>query len=465
MALGYSFAVTSLPCTLTRSVAIALLSVAPSLAQQATSPDVGDDAPPAWIRLFNGRDLTGWTPKIRGYALGDNHADTFRVVDGLLTVSYDNYEGPFAGRFGHLFYALEFSNYRLRCEYRFVGEQYEGGAGWAWANSGLMLHGQPAETMGRDQDFPVSIEVQLLGGKAAGERPTANLCTPGTNVVRDGELWTRHCWNSTSPTFRGDRWVTVEVEIRGDTVRHLVDGDTVMTYDDPQLDPRDEDAEKLLADGRGIALRHGSISLQSESHPIQFRKVELMPLDEPGPWLVPLADALADHFTTGGNWSLTDGVVSLEPREGETRGRRFDGHLWLNDSYGDFEATFDYLLEEGGDSGFYFHVGDRSRPIATGIEVQLATTPTDRREPTSRAAGGLIPGGPPTKNAARPAGEWNRMRVLCEHGSVSVTLNGALVHSMRLDDETIADRPRAGAVGFEDHGRPVVIRRFRIRAL
>jgi len=228
-----------------------------------------------WIQLFNGRDLSGWAPKITGYELGDNFGNTFRVEDGLLKVVYDEYD-TFDGRFGHLFYEQPFSDYLLRIEYRFVGEQAPGGPDWAFRNSGVMIHGEPAGAMTIDQDFPVSIEVQFLGGGGSGERPTANLCTPGTNVVMDGELITRHCTSSTSQTYHGDQWVTVEVEVRGNGVmRHVIDGRTVLEYRRPQLDERDEHA-RLLADRAGtLMLGGGTISLQSESHPVEFRKVEL----------------------------------------------------------------------------------------------------------------------------------------------------------------------------------------------
>src|SRR5687768_10461613 len=82
-----------------------------------------DEPAAEWQQLFNGKDLTGWTPKVKGFELGDNHADTFRVEDGILKVGYDKYNGPFRGRFGHLFYEKPFANYVLRVEYRFVGEQ------------------------------------------------------------------------------------------------------------------------------------------------------------------------------------------------------------------------------------------------------------------------------------------------------------------------------------------------------
>jgi len=234
-----------------------------------------------WHKLFNGKDLTGWTPKIKGYELGDNHADTFRVDDGILKVSYDEYQGPFRGRFGHLFYERPFSNYVLRIEYRFVGEQAERGPGWAIRNSGVMLHGQKPETMLKDQDFPVSLEAQFLGGDGTNPRPTANLCTPGTHVVMNGKLHTPHCTGSSSETYHGDRWITVEIEVRGgQLIRHKIDGRTVIEYSQPQLDESDPHARRLLEAGAEKMITSGTISLQSESHPIEFRKVELRELSE-----------------------------------------------------------------------------------------------------------------------------------------------------------------------------------------
>ena len=246
--------------------------------QQSQQRSSEPAAPEQWVPLFNGKDLTGWRPKIAGHELGDNFANTFRVEAGVLRVAYDGYE-QFEGRFGHLFYEREYSHYRLRVEYRFTGEQVPGAPEWALRNSGVMIHGQAPETMSRDQEFPVSIEVQLLGGDGTHPRSTANLCTPGTNVVMAGQLVTRHCTDSSSATYHGEQWVTVEIEVRGnDLVRHWIDGKPVLEYSQPQLDPNDPDAERLLAAGHPLQLDHGTISLQSESHPIEFRKVELLPL-------------------------------------------------------------------------------------------------------------------------------------------------------------------------------------------
>ena len=235
-----------------------------------------------FLSLFNGKDLTGWSPKIRGFAFGENFANTFRVADGVIQVRYDGYEA-FDGRFGHLFHEAEFSSYVLRFEYRFVGEQVEGGPGWAFRNSGVMLHGQDPRSMGKDQDFPVSIETQLLGGNGKDPRTTMNLCTPGTNVVMDEKLVRRHCTNSRSETYHGDRWVAVEVEVHaGEQVIHKVDGKVVLSYEKPQLDPGDGDAKKLIEARDGVLLlEKGTISFQSESHPCDFRNIRIKPLEVP----------------------------------------------------------------------------------------------------------------------------------------------------------------------------------------
>ena len=230
------------------------------------------------IQLFNGKDLQGWKVKITGHELNDNYKNTFRVEDGILKVAYDQYD-KFDGKFGHLFYDQPFSNYVLRVEYRFVGQQVPGAPGWALRNSGIMIHGQSPESMEKDQNFPVSIEVQLLGGSGTGKRPTGNVCTPGTHIVMDGKLVTRHCNSSRSKTYHGDQWVTIEVEVRGSSVKHVIEGETVMEYTDTQLDEKDPDARKLIQ-GNDKILRGGSISLQSESHPVEFRKVELRKLED-----------------------------------------------------------------------------------------------------------------------------------------------------------------------------------------
>ena len=232
-----------------------------------------------WISLFNGKDLQGWIPKFAGHALNENYKNTFRVEDGVLKVSYDQYD-RFRGEFGHLFYNRKFSHYRIRVEYRFTGTQIAGGPDWALLNSGIMIHCQSPESMRKDQDFPVSIEVQLLGDDGSGTRTTGNVCTPGTNIVMGGKLVTDHCAITSKRTVPVNAWATMEAEVHGSgIIRHILNGEVVSEYENPQLDLRDSDARQL-APGDELLLKEGYISLQAETHPVEFRKVEILILDE-----------------------------------------------------------------------------------------------------------------------------------------------------------------------------------------
>ncbi len=240
----------------------------------AAPPDAGDAD---WLDLFNGANLDGWTVKVRGYEAGEDPYDTFRVKDGLLTVSYADYPAEgFGGRFGHLFFDTPYSHYVLHLEYRFVGEQVDGGPAWAERNSGAMLHAQDPQTMHRDQDFPVSIEAQFLGGLGTGRaRPTANVCTPGTDITVNNAIYPHHCLASGAPTHYGNQWVNVTVVVLGGgSVTHYVEREEVLSYHYPRLDS----ASTHQRSGSPEALQSGYIALQSESAPIQFRQVRLLNL-------------------------------------------------------------------------------------------------------------------------------------------------------------------------------------------
>jgi hypothetical protein len=232
-----------------------------------------------WIQLFNGKDLSGWDLKITGYDLNDNFGRTFRVEDGNLKTSYDQYGASFSNRFGHIFYREKLSYYIVAVEYRFVGEQAPEAPSWALRNSGVMVHSQSAQSMLKNQDFPISIEVQLLGGSGSGTRTTANLCTPGTNVEMNGKLFTPHCVNSTSETYHGDQWVRIEAIVLGnESIKHIVNGQTVLTYEKPQIGGGNVSNFDPGVKQDGKPLSEGFIALQSESHPVEFRKVELLRL-------------------------------------------------------------------------------------------------------------------------------------------------------------------------------------------
>lgn len=257
---------------------LSVLALVLLLAAGLTALSSSKPANAKWVQLFNGKDLKDWTVKIRTHEVGENYANTFRVADGMMQVRYDGYT-QFDQQYGHIFYKQPFSYYLLQVEYRFVGEQCPGGEGWALRNSGAMLHSQDPKTMLKDQNFPISIEAQFLGGNGKDPRTTCNLCTPGTNVVMADTLFTPHCINSKSQTYAGDQWVTANFIVLGDEeVHHLVGADTVLSYFKPQIGGGSVDPVDAAIKIDGKLLKEGYISLQSESHPIDFRRVAVMDL-------------------------------------------------------------------------------------------------------------------------------------------------------------------------------------------
>ena len=233
-----------------------------------------------WIQLFNGRDIRDWVVKIHHHETGDNFGQTFRVENKSITVSYDQYD-RFNDRFGHLYYKTPFSYYHLVVEYRFIGEWRKDAPSYTILNSGVMYHSQDPHTMPKEQDWPISVEMQFLAGLNDGKpRPTGNMCSPGTHIVYNGQLDTRHCIESGSRTFGKDEWVRAELIVLGDSsVAHIINGDTVLKYTQPQIGGavvnRFDPAEKK----DGQKLKRGFIALQSEGQPIEFRKVALLDLE------------------------------------------------------------------------------------------------------------------------------------------------------------------------------------------
>ncbi len=258
---------------LIRSIAVALLAVC--VAACSSMPQRGE----TWQPLFDGKTLNGWTPKIRGFVLGENYRDTFRVRDGAIVVSYDKYD-QFGERFGHLFYDKPLAGaYKLRLEYRFGSAHPADTPAWAIANSGVMIFGQDPKTMAVGDSFPVSVEAQLLGPAPGQERFNGNMCSPGTHVVIDGKLEKTHCINSKYPADPNDQWITFEIDVAKDgTVTQIVNGKVTMVYSAVQLDPEGKMANSIpliAASGGKVMLDGGTISLQSEGNPIEFRKIEL----------------------------------------------------------------------------------------------------------------------------------------------------------------------------------------------
>jgi Domain of Unknown Function (DUF1080) len=257
-----------------RLLTLTLLLLVPSLLAQPAPTDWRQAPAADWQTIFNGRNLDGWVVKFATHALGDNYRDTFRVENGAIRVMYDKYD-DFGDRFGHLFYKQKLSHYVLALEYRFFGEQVKGGPGYARLNSGVMVHSQAPETILKDQDWPISVEAQFLANK----RHTMNVCTPGTEIVMNGEMVKAHCTNSTSAIYPDDQWVAVEVEVLGsERVRHLIDGVTVLQYEKPTIGGGVANRFDPAIKKDGTLLDSGYIGLQAESQPVEFRNIRLLDL-------------------------------------------------------------------------------------------------------------------------------------------------------------------------------------------
>lgn len=233
-----------------------------------------------WITLFNGKDLNDWVVKIYHYEAGDNYGNTFRVEDGMLKVRYDNYD--FTDEFGHIYYKTPFKNFHLTVDYRFSGEFEAGGPQHAVLNSGVMFHSQSAQSIAKEQNWPISVEMQYLADRGDGKRTTGNMCSPATNIVYQGSIYPQHCLKSNKKALPKDQWVTAELIVRGPKISQYINGDLVLEYSYPTIDGKDKIVKGITAENQqhGKLLESGYIALQSEGQPIEFKNVKIKILDD-----------------------------------------------------------------------------------------------------------------------------------------------------------------------------------------
>lgn len=255
------------------SVTVAILLAIPVFAQRNVDKK-------EWKPLFNGKDINDWVVKIHHHEVGDNYGNTFRVEDGIIKVRYDQYD-TFNERYGHLYYKQPFGYYHLVFEYRFTGIWRKDAPEYTIKNSGVMFHSQDPKTMPREQNWPISVEFQLLEGLGNGApRPTGNMCSPGTNVVFEGKIDPRHCISSSSKTYVGDQWVKGEIIVLGDSlITHIINGDTVLRYSKPQIGGGVVDRYDPAIKIDGKMLKEGFIALQSEGQEVDFRNINILNLE------------------------------------------------------------------------------------------------------------------------------------------------------------------------------------------
>ncbi len=251
----------------------------------ASSAAAAEDS--AWVQIFNGKDMSDWDIKFQHHPLNENFRNTYKVVNGLLTVDYGAW--PDFPSFGHAAYKVRpFTHYLLRSEYQVWGKQAPGGPGWAVENNGFMLHSQSMASMGLDQDFPISLEAQLLGPHNGSGSPNAkgtmNLCTPGTafyTTPSGGSVVTSHCLSATAnpraPVDTG--WERVSALVLADSLLQFrVDDKSVLEFYRPVYWKGNVSGDTLHAPANGTPLTGGYITIQAESAPYRFRKIEVLNL-------------------------------------------------------------------------------------------------------------------------------------------------------------------------------------------
>ena len=251
-----------------------LIAVAASLVLVSCA-SVSTGSEPRFHKIFDGKTLNGWEIKVTHHPLGANPHGMWTAKDGVMKINFDGFE-QFKGEYAHVFYKKPLKNYILRLDYRFAGKQAPGGPGWATRNSGVMLFAQPPETMTLDQNYPISLENQLLGGLGKGPRTTLSVCMVEITVKVDGKPLTAHCnpnAGATSQTFDGDQWVKLRVEVVNGVVKSYVNDQLGNTFTEPTVDK-----PHPWLKSQDATAQPSYFALQGESDQVEFRNIELAEL-------------------------------------------------------------------------------------------------------------------------------------------------------------------------------------------
>lgn len=122
---------------------------------------------------------------------------------------------------------------------------------------------------------------------------------------------------------------------------------------------------------------------------------------------VPMFDGKTlDGWKTTGNWKVEEGgVISLHPRPGEKGWRRYASYLTTRHKFKDFILDLEFKINKGGNSGVFLRVGDPLSQVTSGFEIQILDT-HGKKNPGHHDCGGVIGAAAPSKNMAKPAGQW-----------------------------------------------------------
>ena len=427
-----------------------------------------------YVSLFNGEDLSGWkVPE------GDN--GHWKVVDGV--IDYDAASEAKGEK--HLWSERSFGDFRLHVEWRIkeTPGEYTAPVLLPDGTSKLDAEGKVVTESFANADSGI-----LLRGLIS----QANIwCWP----VGSGELWsvrnakdvTPEMRAAATPKVRADhevgRWNAFDIALIGNRITIELNGRRVI---ENALMP------ELPARGPIGFQHHGGIDPKTGKHGgasslVQFRNIWIKELPEAGgevddQGFRPLLDDGLSHWLAPpeGNWDCVDGELRLDPAapDGTLRNHNY---IWTKAEFEDFEFDFEVMFEDGSNSGLYFRCAEIDDPVPNALEVQMVGSHGRGKPNRGGTLGAIYSCLAPDSNAALPAGEWNRCRLVCRGPRVEVHVNGKRVTDMNLDDWTEAGRnpdgsenifpralkdlPRKGRIGFQDHNRPVRFRNVRVKRL
>lgn len=177
---------------------------------------------------------------------------------------------------------------------------------------------------------------------------------------------------------------------------------------------------------------------------------------------------LSDAQLKPGSWVWQNDILSAKG----------GGHLWTQDTYGDFALSFDFKCEEGSDSGIYLRTSDRVDVHNQAIEVQILQQPTDNEK---HRVGAIFDCLAPKQTIEIKPLQWYSMTIIARGSRLQVILDQAMVIEMNLDQWKEAGknpdgtpnrfaRPykemaRSGQIGLQDHGTPIAFRNLVIERL
>jgi len=153
---------------------------------------------------------------------------------------------------------------------------------------------------------------------------------------------------------------------------------------------------------------------------------------------------------------------------------------FAKERYGDFVLACDFKVSPQCNSGIFIRTADPKDPVQTGIEIQVYDT-AGKEKPGKNDGGAIYDLVAPSKNAMKPAGEWNHIEITCDKNKIKVALNGESIAEMDLDQwgeagksldgtknkftKALKDFPREGQLGFQDHGQPCWYKNIKLKKL